>query len=426
MLKKWLQSYKKSVFTIDNKNLTVGSKIALLIFIFVILSIIGAGVSMQRSYIESPYEKFGHRCSNTLDKHKEIEKFQNRDVSQDIYGTNFRHKYWSLNDFKYNHHRQSEYNILREFGKNEECRQLGTLFLDVANNSAYEDKLILFDALNTQIVTTEGLIKSKTDEYSSMLLEDIAHQEKEFSILSSSSKVVKQELNALRAQLKKFQTHIEQVDSLTDLKVFHTFQRYIIDHKTSINEAHKSAIRYYRFQYTINTFIFLFPLWLLFYFAYRQLKKRSHLISAHLSVNVANVAALYIVFNLCALIYDIIPKVFLSKLVDFLSQYNLTVLLNVAVILIFMAIFGAFIYKIQKNRSIDDKAVIEAENRALKTSRIKKRLCSECGSMNANEDKYCGHCAHSLQKTCQACHTINGTDHKYCSECSTPFIEIIL
>jgi len=415
IIKNLLSTYKESILKVENKSLTTGSKISLFIFVLIIFTIIGKGVDMQQSYIAKPNKHFSYKCINLIERNKEIDKFQNRDISQDIYGTNYRYKYWKLEDFTYNHQRKSEKDILFTFGTNELCQKLGKSYLDIANSDDYQDKLILKKGLNKNITILNRKIKIKTDEYSNTLLENIAKQDSKYSILSSNSKTIKQELKKSRKKLKILENELSKIEDIHTLKEFKIFKKFLDDNSKIILTQEKEAIKYYRFKYTLNIFIFLFPVWLIFYFAYRVLKKKNYFITSYLSLNVANIAALYIICNLFYLIYTIIPKIFLSKLIIFLSQYNLTLLLNIVAILFFMALFGFFINRIQRDKYKDTKGA--------KDSIVEKRLkklncCVKCGNLHNSQDKFCGFCSNKLKTKCIECNQLVENDYTFCTNCN--------
>ena len=412
-----LATYKNSILKVENKSLTTGSKVSLIIFVLIVFSIIGAGIEMQQSYIVKPNKQFSYKCSNFVDKNKEIDKFQYRDVSKDIYVTVYRYKYWKLEDFSYDHQRLSEKNMLRKFGTNELCQEMGVFYLDVANSDDFRDKLIIKKGLKKKIDSLNQTISRKTEEYSNTLLENIAKQDREYSILSTTSKTVKNELKHSRVQLDILEKELAKIEDITTLKEFKIFKIFLDEKSSEIVSQKKEAIEYYRLKYTLNIFLFLFPVWLTFYIAYRILKRKNYFITSHLSLNVANVAALYLVFNIFLLIYTIIPKIFFNKFIDFLSQYNLTLLLNVAAILFFMALFGFFINRIQRNRYKENSG--NGAN-ILKESRSKNlNSCLECGNKYNEKDKFCGFCSHLLQVECPECKEIVGKDYNFCTNCKS-------
>ena len=415
-IKMLLSTYKQSILTVENKNLTIGSKVSLFIFILIVFGIIGSGVEMQQSYIVKPHKQFSYKCTNFIDKNKEIDKFQNRNVSQDIYVTYYRYKFWILEDFSYNHQRRSEQDVLRTFGTNESCQELGILYLDIANSDEFKDRLIIKQGLKKKINALNQTISRKTDEYTNTLLEDIAKQDKEYSILSTSSKTVKSELKKSRKKLGILENELAKTEDISTLDEFKIFKKFLDDESSWILSQKREAIKYYRLKYTFNIFIFLFPVWLMFYVGYRVLKRKNYFVSSHLSLNVANVAALYIVFNFFLLIYTIIPKVFFNKLIQFLSQYNLTLLLNIAAILFFMILFGFFINRIQRNRYKDNNL---GSKEALRDSRRKNlNSCIKCGNRYDEKDKFCGFCSHKLKTECSECKEMVESDYTYCTNCN--------
>jgi len=416
VIKIWLSSYKDSMLKVDNKNLSTASKVSLAVFVLIVFIIIGSGVESQQSSIVKPYQKFSHKCMNFIEQKRVIEKFQTRNVSQDIYGETYSYKYWNLEDFKYNHHRRSEREILRSFGKDSLCQSLALKYLDLANSDALEDKLIIQKGLKAKIAEVNERIEHKTQEYSNALLENIAKQKQEYSILSTNSKSIKQELKHSRKELSILENELEKVENIKTIKEFELFKKYLDNNAENIVKANHEAVKYYRLEYTLSIFLFLFPVWLIFYILYRALKRKGYFISAYLSVNVANVSALYIVFNLFLLVYTIIPKVFLGKLIAYLSQYNLTIFLNIAAIIFFMLLFGFFINRIQKNSAVDS-LVMNKER--VKNSRIKEtNRCLNCGNKHNIDDEYCGFCANKLKVECSSCHTLVFKAYPFCTECS--------
>ncbi len=421
MIKKIFTSYKNSLFEVDNKNLTTGSKASLFIFILIVFIIISSGIQMQKGYVAYPTTSFDYACTSKIDKNREINKFQSRDVSKDIYNSNFDYRYWSLEDFKYDHHHKSESQVLRSFGKDARCQKMGTLYLDVANDALYKDKLIEYKALKNNITKINSQIQTAEVQYASMLLEDIAQQDRNRSILSSSSSKVKEKIRLLNDQLQHLEQRLDEIDNVGTLDSFQSFKNYLDKNSEEIERAYKEAIKYYKFQYTLNVFLFLLPIWFIFYFVYRLFKRKKYHILAHMSLHVANVSAVFIVFYLLSLIYDVIPKVFLSKLIALLSQYNLSVLLNLVAILFFMSLFGFFIYRIQKNRSREFHEDSSQRDAVLKKERILKGVCSYCGKVPRAEDKFCGGCAQALSKECQQCHNTTQVDDQYCRSCAHEF-----
>jgi hypothetical protein len=375
----------------------------------------GLGVEMQQAYIQKPNKQFSSKCINLVEKNRGIDEFQSRAVKKDIYGTYYRYKYWSLDDFRYNHHRKSERNVLYFFGTNGLCQEVGKRYLDLANSDKFEDKLIIQKGLKKKINSLNQSITKKIDEYSNTLLENIAQQDEQYSILSTTSKTIKKQLKQSRKKRAVLENELSKIEDVTTLEEFKIFKQFLDKNSQEIREKYRDAIKYYRLKYTLNIFVFLFPVWLLFYIAYRVLKKKKFYITSHLSLNVANVSALYIVFNIFLLVYTIIPKIFFSKLIRLLSQYNLTLILNVLAILFFMALFGFFIRRIQKN-SLKDMTVDSVNT--IKNARIKNlNTCIKCGNKHNPEDKFCGFCSHKLKQKCSTCELEVSSDYSFCTNC---------
>ncbi len=165
----------------------------------------------------------------------------------------------------------------------------------------------------------------------------------------------------------------------------------------TIKENFAIEERFYRLYMSAQVFGFLIPIWLLFYLLYRFLTRRRHYIFAQLSFYVASAAALYGLIELLQLIYSIIPKLFLAKLIAFFTSHNMIIVLNVLGILLFLLLFGVVIHKVQQNH---------ARNRARKDTRVlnvKRGCCFNCGTRREHDDTYCAFCGENLKTTCPAC-----------------------
>jgi hypothetical protein len=279
----------------------------------------------------------------------------------------------------------------------------------------------IINALKEKNSSLQTQIDTKTNQYSNMLLEKIANQKKEFSILDSSASSVKIELDTLRQNLVKNNKLLDKVNSFDDIKEFELFLNFISSHSSYILDTYAHTLKFYHLKSILNILYLLFPTWFLFYFLYRFLLKQKYMITSHLAVNVANVAALFIAGHLFILIYEVIPHVFLQKIIILFSEHNLTVLLNVFGLLTIMTIFGGFIYKIQRNRVIDDDNNKHTLLLQEKFTWRKKGNCTCCGFSNSFDNKFCRECGTSLIKTCPHCDSHNNINNKFCINCSETF-----
>jgi hypothetical protein len=382
----YINRYKKSLFIVDKEELSRGSKVLLFIFVLAIFMIIGWGLSWQQDQTKSPYKEFGYKCVNLLKREKPL-------------------------DFAYfNSYYSSNYkSIKRDFGEGSECRELGRYYIAFVKSRLYTTNISRLKKLESKKYELSSKIKRLKDSYSDMLLEQIALQEPNSSILPSSASRVSTDLADKERGLSSIIAKIKEIKTLSNYPKYIEFDRYYQRQKSHIFKEYKSQTRLYHFKRTIQAFAFLFPVWLLFYLIYRFLVKRRYFILSHLTIHVANVSAIYGLFYLITFIYSVVPKIFLGKFIAFFMQYNLTIFLNILIIIIFIVIFGFIIYSLQKSNSTGIK------KRKSQRKNLRDGRCSECGCLIT--DSHCPLCGFSHYEPCKSCGEDRLRRGDFCQRC---------
>lgn len=369
-------------------------------------------IAVQERTVKSVSAEFGYKCINLVKQSDGIEEYLNRDIEDDIYGIYYRYKKWDMDEFN----RDNKYdNYQRDFGVNQKCKKLATLYVGLIKSNEFKDKLILIDTLKKLKSNTTSKIKKAETQYGNMLLEKIAKQSPSKSILQNSSDNVKNNLNLLRDKLSQTYQHLEVVEDITTLKEFQKFINYLEENKKDIQTQYREKLSQYQLEKMIAIYMFLIPLFLISYFMYRRLKVKGWQISSYLMLHISNVAGLYILFFLMERIYQIIPKVLLAKIIIFLTQYDLQVLINLFVLIIFSLIFGFIIKKIQNNSKKDGNLEYIKEEKRKES--FAKGGCLNCNSKIDLDEKYCSYCGEENYISCKSCKEKIRNGTIYCSCC---------
>jgi len=384
-MKVWQQikDFKKEFFTINQTELTPFSKLLMTIFFFTALWLIAAGIDSTVHQATPPEKRYGYQC---------------RYLANDTHPT--------LLDFQKRKRLEPD-----AFGIAPECRKLKTAYLQITDDMHIQSQISQIRQLEQKRSRIRYEIDTLNKNYANMLLEKIADQPKERSILKTRADKAKEKLTALRAQEQHITEQIKQKENLRNYPKTQRFLTLLDQTKEQINEGYTKARRYYRLKMSAQIFAFVIPIWLLFYMLYRTLQKGQKFIFAKLSFYVASAAALYGLVELVQLIYSIIPKLFLTKLIAFFTSHNMIIVLNVLGILLFLGIFGLIIHKVQKNHE---------KNRATKDTRIlnvKRNLCYNCAAPRHESDRHCGFCGVDLKQKCSACHAEIYKYTLFCTKC---------
>lgn len=240
-------------------------------------------------------------------------------------------------------------------------------------------------------------------------MEKVAKQERSKSIFATDSEKIKVELTRLE---ENFNEYNRTITTLTDLKSYESykaFENFYHTNKENLKKSYEHKLRYYSFKRTMQAFAFLLPIWLLFYLAYKWMLKNQHYILSHLTLHVANVAALYALGYLISFVYDIIPKLFFEKIIAFFMQHNMAIVLNIIAILFFIFIFGIVIYRVQKHDTTGEK------KRNQEISNLKMGKCAGCGCVIDGE--YCYICGFHHYIPCEACQKKTLAKAEFCMHC---------
>ena len=369
-LGKQLRDFKKSFFTINQTELTPFSKLLMTLFFFTALWLIAAGVGSSVRQATPPNQKYGYQCLY----------FANASQLQ-------------LTDFA--KRKLLHPNI--SFGSAPECRKLENAYKKIVNHPHIQSEISRIASLRQKEIRIASQIRKLDKEYAAMLLEKIGNQPKEKSILHAHADDVLKKLSALRTQESEVKQLLAQKNDVMNYPVLQNFALLLNKTADTIKNDFAREQKFYRLKMSAQVFGFVLPIWLLFYLMYRFLTKRKKYIFAQLSFYVAAAAALYALVELIQLIYSIIPKVFLAKLIAFFTSHNMIIVLNVLGILLFLVIFGIIIHKVQQNH---------AKNRARKDTKVlnvKRGCCFNCGTKRGDKDTYCAFCGENLKTTCSAC-----------------------
>ena len=390
-LASYFRDYRQSLFVIDQKELSGGAKFLLAIFVITVVIIIGWGMSWQTAQTKSPHQQFGYECKKLIDRKK---PFTFAEMEQ-----NYRFK---KNSEQYN-------SLAEEFGDDPQCRKLGEKYLAFLHDPALHNNLTKLNKLRKKQSQINYQIQRLKASYGDMLLEKVAGQDLNRSILPSSASRASIDLKNAQTRLDQLRSQIKKLESLESYASYQKFNNYYQTNREEIKMHYRSALRYYHFKRTMQAFAFLIPIWLLFYLLYRVMVSRRHFILSHLTLHVANVAALYALYYLILFIYDIVPKLFFQKIIAFFMQYNMAIVLNILAILFFIILFGVIIYRVQKNDTTGIK------KRKQELLNIKQGRCSECGSIITGN--YCPVCGFKQYQECPSCHQKTLSRGNYCIHC---------
>lgn len=297
------------------------------------------------------------------------------------------------------------------------CGQVRDKLHSYANNADLGGLFLDIDRRHGEMSSIRSAIGELKSSYDSALLEKVAGQKREDSILPAAATEIKRNIARNTASLVKLQKKQAEVRGILES---HPLVRGYITFVEALPFASEFAgarAKYEQlsFWYPVKVFAaevsFLLPLLLLaIVWNLRALKVQSRLqtlISSHLIL----VCAIPIFGRIVYFVYELLPHRLLASLIASLNSLNLGFLWN------YVAIFGGI--------GIGLVIIVIAQRTFFsparqRSARLRKTLCRECGEKLRSADQvWCEFCGTNQAGVCPRC----GESHRllayHCNHCGT-------
>lgn len=261
------------------------------------------------------------------------------------------------------------------------------------------------EPIQAQINILEGNINTQRDQYSTALQEKEAAMKPVYSPSDTAATLAASEasLEDLKAEVAQHNTKIatlrsENTESITALKA---------EVKT-IETAYNREHRWWTLKVDLLSFLFAGLVFGLLYALYSRFKKDNspHTIIFTVATFAYGVLLLQVVL---VGIWDLIPHVFIEKLINFLRNFSpILYLLQFLIPLFLVIVFGWLVYRIQRR-------LFSREN-ILKRI-VADRRCPHCHNTIDIDKPFCPLCDYEIQIECPSCHKLTIKGMPFCSNC---------
>lgn len=221
---------------------------------------------------------------------------------------------------------------------------------------------------------------------------------------------IQQNIKADKAQETKLNTQITEAQTLISSTIYQN-QDKIKALKTKVLQAETDyyhAMLLYKLIVAVLSFIFSLSVFFILYKLYIRAKLKN---SPHTIIfSFATFAYGLIVLEISGLfIWDILPHKLLQLVLDFISAFApLVFIVQFLWPLFIVAIFGFFVYRIQKR-------LYSPEN--ILRRFISDKKCPNCGNSVDFTKPFCPLCAHEIQIHCPHCKSLTVKGMPHCSSC---------
>lgn len=287
------------------------------------------------------------------------------------------------------------------------CNDIKNLLNTLSWSSQIKELFLELNDLQNLRSKIESELYQVKYRYDTAVLEKIADISNEAILLKDQREKLLSELNSINIQIDNVKAKI------FENKDYKKLWKYVEKDNYSKQKQLEWDLALAKFWFPVKKLlmelVFLLPLFFIFWWwnniAIRRQSGTSSLISSHLLV----ITFIPIFYKILEAIFEIIPKRFFEKILEFLASFKLLAIWYYILVLIWILLSLFIIYIIQKkifNRS------------RLNEKRLMHNECYNCWKHLPKDVKYCPYCWVSQYRTCPWCKKDTYVAGKYCIECS--------
>jgi len=391
-----LANIKTHLTSLDDQQLSKAALVVILFLdIFIIIAIFN-GLDEHTKQLSSPDEYVPHSCREIVISRQWNPTNRTDNLSQIIIAAGT--SYYQIEEKKKSRHPV--------------CAPYIDILNQIKNDKVLSGIFEERDKSEREVKELKGKIHSLKGAYDTSLLEATAKEEKSQVKVDATVSDFQQKASALNT-LKHRIASLEQAIN-GDAKV-----KLLWEKLQSLREQDRQQLltdlRRLNFWYPLKRLgmqmIFLLPLFAAFLIwnnmSIRKRRGIQTLVSSHLLC----IAFIPIFCKIVETLYDIIPKILLKRIIDFLEAFKLVAIWHYLVIVLAVAAALFLIYVFQKKLFSQEKLV---------ERRISKGACQHCGKHLPPKSQTCPFCGFAQFKTCGSCNKPMYVYGKYCGECGKP------
>lgn len=373
------------------------SKLTILLFVILdifVFFLINKGLDFHTNFVNTPKKQYTNSCMSVFKANLE-------DFSSSIYNNKF-----SLTSNDFYDEFESNFEEL-----DERCKLIDTKLQAVLKEHNIEILLKLNKQIESKLYQIGEELEYLKDKYNTVLFETIAKEEfqnsedikEKYQRFLNNYEKLKQEKEHLLATFKESSS----VKELT---------YYVNSQKDKFLKDEEEASRIYFSKVEMLKLSFLLPLlFVFFYFMKNYLKKEEYLL--HLvfkNVFIMTLIPTFIAF--ISMIYKFLPKIFISRVVEFFYEFKISFILYYLVTAFFILLFIFIILKVQK--AFKEENGLNKDNKLYKIKFYNQNLCTYCGNkVSYGNMNFCHICGNKLSIECKSCKKDTFLGFDFCKNC---------
>ena len=416
-IKSFITKTKSTLFSFNNEPFSRFSILLIIILdIFLFITIL-TGIDSEKNMSPTVNVKYPSQCKNHFDPEYKSSVWNNatRGYTYDTFPfTEYDSFYIPTHTEYYSGKNIQVYHDKRMAPL---CKELYEKIAVFSHSKAFKNNKELKNNLRNDKRNVIAEINNIEKRYNTALFEKLS------SVDEERDKKIKDQYYAL---LQKEKNIDMQMKAIQKVSVYEGYQSYV-DFVKNNRETFQKEYDAYAFWQPFISFTYLLkftlPLLLLSFIAYRFSTRPHRKISVPnklitlISSHIIMITLLPIFIDVLRLIFHIIPRRFLEKIIMFLYEYGFIFLGYYFLMFLGIVTVGLIVFFIQRSVAKREKLRKEMKEKTLYIDAYNQSICPNCKNRVDYTKNYCGFCQEELNRECSACKKQTPKHIQYCIEC---------
>lgn len=392
----------KTFFHFKEKDKSVPLSIASIFFILIldilVFSSINMGIDFQTQVINNPSSKYSYTCREIIEESQQL-------LDYDYF--RYTRSQSALN---------SKYTNIEQEELDQRCKDIKSSLIQISEDKQIQDLISNIKENKRKLNTIENRLSYIRNNYNTALFEMMAEQEENTQNLNDDFQDTKQKYLALKQEQLALDKLIQQdLENFKNNKLISNFYNQVTSN-TQLLSDFEQEMKYYDIKKSVIGVLFLLPLLILFAYRMGVNNRNSNYNRYIITKNLFIVTLIPFTVEFLNMIWKLLPKVFLQRLLEILYNFNIPFVAYYILIGLFVIILTFIIIKAQNIISLNNKNLQKDASFIIKS--VNKGKCICCSNfVNYLQMNYCSYCGNHLKQKCTSCHqeTIKGLN--YCIHC---------
>lgn len=416
-IRSFMTKTKSTLFTFNNEPFSKFSIVLIIILdIFLFVTIL-TGIDSEKDMSPSVSVKYPYQCKNHFDPEyqRSVWNSATRGYIYDTFPFSEYGSFYIPTHSDYYSGKKVQTYIDKRVAPL--CTELYEKIAVFALSDLFKNNKELKNNLRNDKRNVLSEINSIEKRYNTALFEKIS------STQQDRDKKIRDKYYTLLEKEKSIDKQIKEIKAISSYKGYQEYVDFVNANRETFNKEYDSYAFWQPFISFLYLLKFTLPLLLLSLLAHRfstsPVRKVSvpnklvTLISSHIII----ITLLPILMDVLRLIFHIIPKRFLEKIITFLYQYGFIFLGYYFLMFLGIVSIGLVVFFIQRSVAKREKLRKEMKEKTLYIDAYNQSRCPNCRNRVDYSKNYCGFCQEELNRVCSVCHKRTPKHIQYCIEC---------